>query len=85
MGGKEGRKLCSQLAPGLKNQKNVSWESILSKPYKLRSNVEVGKVVFSLARWLRVIDLTLSKESNMQEPEKEMRFLRDSIKRQTWD
>lgn len=35
--------------------------------------------------WLRKIDLTLSKESNMQKPEKEIRFLRDFRKRQTWD
>lgn len=42
--------------------------------------MEVDEVVFSMARWLRKIDLTLSKESNLQKPEKEIRFLRESRK-----
>lgn len=50
MGIKEGRKLCNQLSPGLKNQENVSWKSILSETHYLRPNVEVSEVVSSLAR-----------------------------------
>lgn len=46
----QGRKPNKQLSSGLKNQKNVSWESILSEPHYLRPNVEVDEIVFSLAR-----------------------------------
>lgn len=57
---KEGRKLCNQVSPGLKNQKNVSWKSILSESYYLRPNVEVSEVVSSLTRivegnWLNFV------------------------------
>lgn len=57
---KEGRKLCNQVSPGLKNQKNVSWKSILSESHYLRPNVEVSEVVSSLTRivegnWLNFV------------------------------
>lgn len=82
---KRGRKLCKWFSPESKHQKNVSWESILLEPHYLRLRVGVDEVVFHWPGWLRKRDLTLSKESNMQKPGKEIRFLRDSRKRQTWD